>query len=153
MLNRSDVADEQLRQVYAKFPAAKEKIRWLARNSEDFHRICLDYKECVEARDNLRKTLHEAEDFLAEFRELLQGLEEEILPWLEIDQNLQRVLDLVPGDTDRALLVIRHNECFRKLCEDYAERLEAELPCVSDRTVIPFPKNLREIENQVRLWL
>ncbi len=152
MLNRADVVDAELRLVYRRFPAEKEKIRWLVRNSEDFHRICLDYKECIEARDNLRKTLQEAEDFLTEFKELVQGLEEEILPWLELDQKLQRVLDLVPRDTDRVMLMVRHNPCFRELCEDYADRLEAS-SSVSDKNIIPFPQNIRDIENQVRLWL
>jgi hypothetical protein len=154
VLNRTDVAvSDEFQQVYERFPAATEKIKWLAQNSEDFHRICLDYKECVEARDNLQKTLHGAEDFLEEFKELLQGLEEEILPWLEIDQKLQHVLDLVRGDKDRAMLMVRHNPCFRELCKGYAERLEAASSSFSDGHVVPFPPNLRDIENQVRLWL
>jgi hypothetical protein len=142
-----------LQPVFKRFPAAEEKIKWLVRNSEDFHRICLDYKECIEARDNLSKTLHDAADFLAEFKELLQGLEDEILPWLEMDPKLQRVLDLVPRDTDRVLLMVRHNPYFRRLCEDYAERLEAASPGVSDGSVLPFPKTHRDIESKVRLWL
>jgi hypothetical protein len=152
LLDRIDVVDDELWQVFARFPTAREKIKWLARNSEDFRQICFDYGECTEARNNLKTTLLGVEDFLMDFRELLERLEEEIRPWLEIDEKIQRVLDLVPSETDRVLLLVRHNPCFRMLCEDYADRLEA-LSSALEENVIAFPQNVREIESQVRLWL
>ena len=88
------VTQQSLLIICDRFPNRVDKIKTLFDNQDSFQTLCEDYCRCADALQHWTQSLDEnASMRVAEYRALLQELEEEIL--INLDESMNMRLSLV----------------------------------------------------------
>lgn len=88
MMGYESEANSILNQVTQRFPAQADRIRALAASSEEFCALCEDYALAMATLQRLEAS-NDAKDHanLSEYRDVLTGLEQEIVSALAMTRN------------------------------------------------------------------
>jgi hypothetical protein len=95
----SKITSRALGAVEKRFPHYADLARKLARESETFREICMDFVECGETLDQLAKVSERAEARIQEYTDLQAQLEQELLECLEIRSTREGCVENRQGES------------------------------------------------------
>jgi hypothetical protein len=78
--------DSKLNAILLRFPEYNKLIENQVKNNEDFESLCSDYELCINMLNSVKQETEQTHSKLAEYMEIKNELEAEILNYLKLNK-------------------------------------------------------------------